>query len=194
MSSFRGTCGYMPHAVSQAPLPTIPLRAWATLVPWRPLRLASHHSLAPGTSKPTDLDNLRLGEAVSQVALLTFMVKARSDTEVLLRLESGCSPEWKRGLLLYPTTLQVRRMRPAFSQGCSVKLSLSFSCLHHHPHMSGLTPALSCCYQLLHNAGLCQSPQQAPCTHLLWSHPLCCLRMLLWKPSKTKRREICSST
>lgn len=163
-------------------------------MPWRPLRLASHQSPAPGTFKPTDLDNLRLGKAGSQVALLTFMVKARSDREVLLRLESGCSPEGKPGLLLYPTTLQVRRMRPAFSQGCSVKLSLSFSCLHHHPHISGLTPALSYCCQLLHNPGVCQSPQQAPCTHLLWSRTLCWLRMLLWKPSQTKRHEICSST
>lgn len=78
-------------AIPQAPLPTVPLRAWATLVPWRLLSLASHQSPAPGTSKPTDLDNLRLGEAGSWVALLTFMVKARSDTEVLLRLERSAA-------------------------------------------------------------------------------------------------------
>lgn len=45
-------------AISQDPLLMIPLRAWATLVPWRPLSLASHQSPALGTSKPTDLGKL----------------------------------------------------------------------------------------------------------------------------------------
>lgn len=45
-------------AISQDPLLMIPLRAWATLVPWRPLSLASHQSPALRTSKPTDLGKL----------------------------------------------------------------------------------------------------------------------------------------